>query len=45
MKIMEAIRKAAAHICIICSIVLLVIQILDWTRRFINIIRFRRWDG
>lgn len=36
MKIMEAIRKAAAHICIICSIVLLVIQILDWYNPFMD---------
>ncbi|MGI6008036.1 MAG: hypothetical protein ACOX8E_11170 [Ruminococcus sp.] len=36
MKMIKILKTAAGHICIICSIALLVIQILDWFNPFMD---------
>ncbi|HIR14698.1 MAG TPA: hypothetical protein IAB31_12330 [Candidatus Choladousia intestinavium] len=36
MKKTEFLKKAAGHACIICSIVMVVIQILDWYNPFMD---------
>lgn len=36
MKTALILKKAAGHLCIICSIVLLIIQILDWYNPFMD---------
>lgn len=36
MKVIELIKIIAGHACIICSIALLVIQILDWYNPFMD---------
>ena len=36
MKLVGLLKDAAGHVCIICGIVLLVIQVLDWYNPFMD---------